>query len=69
MRHVYKGYLLINHGYYPPDRRVVWLAENIATGEEEFRAYTMRGLKWLIDIQEDLDYINQTAESLFEGKL
>ena len=46
---LYGGYRLINHGYYPPDRCVWWEAENIQTGEADFRATTRRQLKAEID--------------------
>lgn len=46
---LYRGYRLINHGYYPPDRCVWWEAENLKTGEADFRATTRRELKVEID--------------------
>lgn len=46
---LYRGYRLVNHGYYPPDRCVWWEAENIETGEADFRATTRRQLKADID--------------------
>jgi hypothetical protein len=46
---LYRGYRLINHSYYPPDRCVWWEAENIKTGEADFRATTRRQLKAEID--------------------
>jgi hypothetical protein len=46
---IYRGYRLVNHGYYPPDRCVWWQAENIQTGEADFHAHTMRDLKAQID--------------------
>lgn len=49
---LYRGYRLINHGYYPPDRCVWWEAENLQTGEADFRATTRRQLK------EDIDSAN-----------
>jgi len=45
----YRGYRLINHGYYAPDRCVWWEAENLRTGEADFRATTKRQLKEEID--------------------
>ena len=46
---IYKGYRLVNHGYYQPDRGRWWQAENIETGEADFHAHTMRDLKAQID--------------------
>jgi hypothetical protein len=46
---LYRGYRLINHGYYRPDRCVWWEAENLKTGEADFRATTRRQLKADID--------------------
>lgn len=46
---LYKGYRLVNHGYYPPDRCVWWEAENLKTGEADFRAQTRRQLKEELD--------------------
>jgi hypothetical protein len=48
----YKGYLLVNHGYYPPDHCVWWQAEDMKTGEASFSANTMRDLKLQIDEDE-----------------
>jgi len=50
---LYSGYRLINHGYYPPDRCVWWEAENLKTGEADFRATTRRQLKAEIDSAND----------------
>ena len=46
---IYKGYRLVNHGYYPPDRCVWWQAENLETNAADFSANTMRELKAQID--------------------
>ena len=46
---IYKGYRLVNHGYYQPDRCRWWQAEKIQTGEADFHAHTMRDLKAQID--------------------
>ena len=45
----YRGYVLINHGYYPPDKCVWWQAENVETGEADFSQQTKRDLKNEID--------------------
>ena len=45
----YKGYRLVSHGYYHPDRCRWWHAENIETGEADFHAHTMHDLKAQID--------------------
>gem|GEM_PF-2282242 len=46
---LYKGYRLVNHGYYPPNRCVWWQAENLKTNEADFSAHTMRDLKAQIE--------------------
>jgi hypothetical protein len=46
---LYHGYRLINHGYYPPDRHVWWEAENLNTGEADFRTPSRHQLKAEID--------------------
>ena len=51
MSNHYHGYRLINHGYYPPDRCVWWEAENLKTGEADFRATTRRQLVAEIDLE------------------
>lgn len=48
-RYEYKGYILQNIGYYPPDKKVVWEAHDPKTGEGSFHAYSKRQLKYLID--------------------
>jgi hypothetical protein len=55
---LYRGYRLVNHGYYPPDRCVWWQAENLKTGEADFSARTRRELKAEID-----EYANKKAEA------
>ena len=46
---IYKGYELVNHGYYSPDKCRWWQAENVETGEADFHANTMRDLMAQID--------------------
>ena len=48
-RRNYRGYRLVNHGYYEPDDCVWWQAENLVTKEADFSAHTMRELKSMID--------------------
>ena len=47
----YKGYIIINHGYYSPDRCVWWEAINSVTNEADYRAHTKNELKYLIDLE------------------
>ena len=46
----YKGYWLINIGYYPPYKRVVWEAINIETNCAYYHAYTKKDLIHYINI-------------------
>lgn len=48
-RRIYKGYELVNHGYYPPDKCRWWQGVNIKTGEADFHAHTMLDLMAQID--------------------
>jgi len=45
----YKGYLIRNHGYYPPDQIVWWEAVNEETQQADYHAKTKRRIKELID--------------------
>ena len=45
----YKGYIVRNHGYYPPDGHIWWEAVNIKTGCGDYHATTKREIKKLID--------------------
>lgn len=45
----YKGYLVRNHGYYPPDQCVWWEAINEETNESDYHATTKFMIKKLID--------------------
>lgn len=45
----YRGYVIRNHGYYPPDKCVWWEAYNPETGEAIFHARTKGEIKMLID--------------------
>lgn len=51
-KYLYKGYVITNHGYYPPDKRVWWEAVNIKTGCADHHSNTKSGVKHLIDIYE-----------------
>lgn len=48
-KYEYRGYIIRNHGYYPPDQRVWWEAYNPETGQADFHAGTKREIKMLID--------------------
>ncbi len=60
---VYKGYRLINHGYYQPDHYVWWEAENLKTRCADHHAHNMRDLKKLIDDYEGRDVSGNFLES------
>jgi hypothetical protein len=45
----YRGWVLRNHGYYPPERRVWWEAYDPDTGDADFHAHTKWELMALID--------------------
>ena len=45
----YRGYRVVNHGYYPPDSCVWWEAVNMKTECADHHAHTKRELKKLID--------------------
>lgn len=45
----YKGYEIRCHGYYPPEKRVVWEGIDIETGNGDVRGFTKREIKILID--------------------
>lgn len=45
----YRGLIVRNHGYYPPDQCVWWEAFNPNTGEAEFHAHTLYEIKAMID--------------------
>ena len=49
----YRGFEVINHGYYAPDKHIWWEAVDVKTGCADFHARTKREIKELID--EDLD--------------
>jgi hypothetical protein len=46
---IYKGYRVMNHGYYAPDRCIWWEAQNLETGEADFHAHSLRELRREID--------------------
>lgn len=48
-KYEYRGFVIRNHGYYPPDQCVWWEAYNPATGEADYHAKTKREIKILID--------------------
>lgn len=47
-KYFYKGYLIICHGYYPPDKKVWWEASD-GTGEAHYHAHTLQEIKHMID--------------------
>ena len=48
-RHIYKGYIIKCHGYYPPEKRVVWEGIDPKSGCADYHAYSKRDLINLID--------------------
>lgn len=48
-KYKYKNYILLNYGYYPPDRCVWWEATNIETGYADYHANTKREIMKMID--------------------
>lgn len=48
-KYEYRGYRLINHGYYEPDRCVWWEAVNVITGCSDYHEHTKRELIMSID--------------------
>lgn len=48
-KYKYKGYILFNYGYYPPDGCIWWEATNIKTGCADYHAHTKRELIRMID--------------------
>ena len=49
-KYEYKGFEVINRGYYSSDKRIWWEAVNIETGCADYHAHTKRGIKRLIEI-------------------
>lgn len=47
--YIYKSYEIRCHGYYPPDRCIVWEAINLETDTGDFRGYTLKEVIELID--------------------
>ena len=47
----YKGYLIRNHGYYPPDQCIWWEATNEITNEADYHEHTKKEIKNVIDNQ------------------
>lgn len=45
----YKGFIIINHGYYAPDKCVWWEAIDEITNEASYHAHRKKDLKKLID--------------------
>ena len=52
----YRGYIVSNHGYYPPDKCVWWEAVSIETKCADFHATTKKQIKAMID----KDLLNRT---------
>lgn len=53
--YLYKGYEIINHGYYQPESCVYWEAVNSETGCADFHAKTKSLIMFLIDESETED--------------
>lgn len=51
--YLYRGYRIINHGYYSPDQCVWWEAVNEATGCADFHEHTKREILKQIDLALD----------------
>ncbi len=45
----YRGFRVLNHGYYHPDKCVWWEAVDLKTGCADFHAHTKKEIKKLID--------------------
>ena len=45
----YRGYTIRNHGYYPPDKCVLWEAVNDETGEADFHAKRLKDIIAMIN--------------------
>lgn len=54
----YRGYVIRNHGYYPPDKCVWWEAYNEQTGEADFHAKRLRDIIRMINESLDLPTID-----------
>lgn len=48
-KYKYKDWLLVNNGYYPPDKCVWWEAINIETNCADYHAHTKKDLIFLIN--------------------
>lgn len=51
--YLYRGYEIVCHGYYPPDKCIWWQAVDIETGCADFHNTTKKALK--IEIDDALD--------------
>lgn len=47
--YIYKGYVVQNYGYYPPDKCIWWQAVNVETNCADFHANTKKELLFQID--------------------
>lgn len=48
-KYLYRGHVLKNHGYYPPDRAIAWEATDLVSGQVVNRATSRSALKGLLD--------------------
>jgi hypothetical protein len=48
-KYSYRGFEIINHGYYPPDKCIWWEAVDVKTGCADFHEHTKRDIIKAID--------------------
>lgn len=48
-QYLYKGFRIVRHGYYEPEKSVWWEGVNEITGDADYHAHTKRDVKKLID--------------------
>lgn len=58
----YRGYTIRNHGYYPPDKCILWEAINDNTGCADFHAHRLSDIIKMIN--DDLGIENDLPKSL-----
>ena len=52
-QYLYRGFRIVNHGYYPPDKCVWWEAIDQSTGCADFHEHTKAYIKKQIDKELD----------------
>ena len=48
-KYLYKGFIITNLGYYPPDKKTVWEAVDPETNEGVAHDFTLKRVKQAID--------------------